>query len=300
MPDETPRAVPMSEAARARLLEELDTFERNFEEQQRARKLAEEREREMKEEELRRWAEARRQERDAFDRSLGADPAGTTFAGQAKERHAAIEQLRMQATRVPNDDTAQRRASLMSQIDRRLQATHRYLIEFATAMNGATPETEFPYELTFLNSAPAMELSEATADYRMRQIAGTDYCDHVSLRLTARYVRPASFERIGADIEACRNFLTEHRIPFTFKETRRNDFGQPTRGIFTVSGPIACEAVLRGDYEALAVVIELHNVGRLGRTRWVVAPGKFDDELVDTFGHYVLGQDIELEARLDQ
>ena len=300
MPGEAPRAAPMTDSERARLLEELDAFERNFEEQQRARKLAEEQERDRKEEELRRWAEARRQERDNFDRSVGADLAGTTFTGQANARNAAIEQLRKQASRVPNDDTAQRRASLVSLIDQRLRAAHRYLIEFAAAMNDATPETEFPYELTFLQSAPAMELSEASADYRMRQIAGTEYCDHASLRLTARYVRPARFERIGADIHACRSFLAEHRIPFAFKETSRNDFGQPIRGVFTVSGPIACEALLRGDYDALAVVIELHNIGRLGRTRWVVAPGKFDDELVDSFGNYVLGQDIELETRLDQ
>ncbi len=294
------RSAPTPDPARARLLEELDAFERNVEDELRARQREEEAAREKKEEELRRWAEARRQERTVFDRTAGADPAGTTASGQAQARYAAIEALRSQAVRPPTDDAMQRRAGLMSQIDQRLQETHRYLVEFAAAMNSATPETEFPYELTFLRSAPAMELSEAVTDHRMRQIAGNDYCDYVSLRLTARYVRPPRFEVIGADIQTCRTFLSEHRIPFKFRETRVNDFGQPTRGVFTISGPIACEALVRGDYEALAMVIELKNVGRMGRTRWVVAPGKFDDELIDAFGNYVLGQDIELESRLDQ
>jgi len=291
---------PTPDPARAQLLEELDSLERNVEEELRARQREEAAAREKKEEELRRWAEARRQERTSFDRSIGADAAGTTVTGQAQARRAAIQALRSQAERALTDDATQRRAGLMSQIDRHLRETHRYLVEFTAAMNSATPETEFPYELTFLRSAPAMELSEASADCRMRHIGGNDYCDYVSLRLTARYVRPARFELIGADIQACRTFLSEHRISFTFKETKVNDFGQPIRGVFTVSGPIACEALVRGDYEALAVVIELHNVGRLGRTRWVVAPGKFNDELIDAFGNYVLGQDIDLESRLDQ
>jgi len=296
-----PGSVPTpDDPVRSRLLEEFDAFERNVEDELRAHQRKEEQARERKEEELRRWADARRQERATFDRTVGTDLADTTVSGQAQARRAAIEALRDQAARPPADDATQRRAGLMRQIDQRLRAAHQYLIEFAAAMNSATPETEYPYELTFLRSAPAMELSEAAADYRMRQIGGMDYCDYVSLRLTARYVRPARFELIGADIQACRTFLVEHRIPFAFKETRVNDFGQPTRGVFSLSGPMACEAQLRGDYEALAVVIELRNIGRLGRTRWVVAPGKFDDELIDAFGNYVLGQDIELESRLDQ
>lgn len=282
-------AAPGTGAAGGDLLGDLAAFERQLEEEEKARQRAEEEERRQYVEQVRRQEEAEARRRQDAERGAGAAPA---------RRSAALEMLRQQgAGRPMAEDAAARRTEARRLIDRGLRAALGYLAEFAVEVNRIRPTLERPYELVFLPRAPAMSLSDAFADLRTAKVDGATLCDHVFLKYRARYAQPATADLSGTDIEHCRRFLDQSRISFQLQVARKNDFGQPVRATFVLSEPIPCELFLRADYESLAISIEMVNVGRLGPGRCRLAPEQLTDSLVDDLGRYMLGTKSEF-ARL--
>lgn len=271
----------------------LDEFSRRLDEEQKARERAEaEQRRRREEEEARRKAEAERARQAEAQRKAAAE-------NQSQERRfSALEMLRKQAATRPADDTARRRALAKPVINKSLLSSLHFLAEFAKETNAVVPTTEGSYGFIYLAKGPPMVLSKAFADYRARKLEGDEVCDHVFLLYQARYAQPAAVEVAGPDIEHCRRFLALSRVPFEFSATRKNDFGQPVSGTFTLTGPIPCELYLRADYDAPGVVIELLNVGRLGAGRCLLAPEAFSERFLDEIGKYALGSANEFAKLL--
>ena len=265
------------------LLGDLEAFSRKHDEEQKARERAEAEERRRREEEeARRKAEAERARQAQAQRKPEAENQGRSSA--------ALDMLRKQAaSRPPAEDTASRRAEAKALLSKNLRSSMHYLAEFAKELNGVLPTTEGPYEFIYLPQAPRMVLSDAFADYRSRKVDGDEVCDYVFLNYQARYAQPPTVDVSGADVEHCRRFLSMSRIPFEFSALKKNDFGQPVRGTFTLSGPIPCEIYIRADYDAPAVLIELLNVGRLGTGRCRLAPAALTASLADEIAKHALG-----------
>ena len=283
------RAVPGTDAPGGDLLGDLEAFERQLEEEEKARQRAEEEERRLYVEQVRRQEEAEARRKQEAERAAGAQPA---------RRAAALEMLRQQGASQPAaEDIAARRAEAKRRIDRGLRSALHYLAEFALEVNKIRPTLERPYDLVFLAKAPAMSLSDAFADLRTGKVDGATLCDHVFLKYRARYAPPAAADLSGTDIEHCRRFLDQSQIPFQLQVAKKNDFGQPIGATFVISEPFPCELHLRADYESLAVSIEMLNVGRLGPGRVRLAPEQLTDSLVDEIGRYMLGAKNEF-ARL--
>ncbi len=92
----------------------------------------------------------------------------------------------------------------------------------------------------------------------------------------------------GPDIEHCRRFLNLSRVPFEFSPLKKNDFGQPVSGTFTLS-EIPCEMYIRADYDTPGVLIEVLNVGRIGAGRCRLAPDAFNERVADEIAKHALG-----------
>jgi hypothetical protein len=272
----------------------LDAFSRKIDEEQKAHERAEAERRRRGEEEARRKAEAERARQAQAEAQRKAEAENQS----GERRFSALEMLRKQAASRPQvEDTAARRAAAKAVINKNLLASLHFLAEFAKEINAMLPNTETGYGFIYLQKGPQMVLSNAFADYRVRKDDGDEVCDHVFLLYHARYAQPAAVDVAGPDIEHCRRYLSLARVPFEFSAIRKNDFGQPVSGTFTLSDAIPCEMYIRADYDAPAVLIEVLNVGRLGAGRCRLAPEAFNERFADEIAKHALGSENEF-ARL--
>jgi len=76
---------------------------------------------------------------------------------------------------------------------------------------------------------------------------------------------------------------------------QRNEAGQATHAVFTMSGPFPCQAVLRADYDEPGFDLELMNVRHHGPAKLRLAAEELNDEVLDEFGTWVLGADDAFE-----
>ena len=213
----------------------------------------------------------------------------------------ALELLRQQAAGRPAaDDPAARRAQAKPVLNKALLSSMHYLAEFAKGINGIHPDTEGPYTFIYLKQAPRMVLSSAFADYRARKIDGDEVCDYVYLKYQARYAPPATMDVTGPDVEHCRRMLAMASIPFEFSATKKDDFGQPVSGTYTLSAPMPCEIYVRADYDNPGVLVEMLNVGRLGAGRCRMAPEAFDKNMADEIAKFALATTNEFAKLLSR
>ena len=272
-------------------LKGLDAFSRKIDEEQKAHERVEaEQRRRREEEEARRKAEAERVRQAQAEAQRKAEAEGQNEV----RRFSALEMLRRQAaTRPPVEDGAARRAAARPLIHKNLLASLHFLAEFTKEINAMRPITESGYGFIYLQRGPQMVLSNAFADYRVRKIDGDEVCDHVFFIYHARYAQPAAVDVAGPDIEYCRRYLSLARVPFEFNASRKNDFGQPVSGTFSLSEAIPCEMYIRADYDAPGVQIEVLNVGRIGAGRCSLAPEAFNERVADEIAKHALGSENE-------
>ena len=73
--------------------------------------------------------------------------------------------------------------------------------------------------------------------------------------------------------------------------------GKVTKAVFLVSSPLPCEILIRGDFEAPSVIIELQNVRKPGRAQCRLGVEQLQDA-TDDLARYVLGVDDDFEKLL--
>ncbi len=294
-PDSTIVRAPLEEKVREKLLSDLDAFSAGFEAQERERVEREADEQRKKKDALEAWSRTEAMKREAFERARQAS-AGSPDA--TASRRGALDMLKQQAaTRGPVEDKSRTKAETIDHIHKNLQAAFQYLAEFSTELNGVTPTTGRPLACVYLKSPSQVVLSDAFIDYRPTKVNGRDVIDNVQLRYQARYLKPASFDSVGGEVQRSGDFLKRHRVIFEFKETKVDDFGKPTAGSYALSGPIRCELVLRADYDNPAVTVEVMNIGEIGMARATLPGKEFVHEMADDLARLVLGVENDFEKR---
>jgi hypothetical protein len=203
--------------------------------------------------------------------------------------------LRQQAA-APREDPAAQRAKAMDALDKATRAANRYFGEFSQEANAVRPAAARPYQLQFLGAVP-VTLSDARTDARPRIIGNRDYLDHALLRYNVTPQPPAKLVVTGEDIARFEAYLKSIKAAYEMQATARHDFGHATRAIFTVKGPFPCEVLLRPDYDAIEVMVELSNVRRQGKVVCRLAPGDLE-HAADELCRYILGADDDFTRRL--
>ncbi len=279
---------------------DLETFSRNFEAEEQARLRAEEEERRKKAEELRRRSEADARRIEAFMRqreSAGQRGGATSDTGL---RRGALDLLKKKSSMRPSEDAAAvKKDKANADLDQSMRAALHYFAEVGNELNVVQPTAERPYDYVFLGRLPAVKLSNAFVDLRIRKINGKDHGHHLFFKFRVQPATPAKATLLGPDVARCVEFLKMLNIAFDAKTEAKSDFGQVTRATFEVSAALPCEVHIRADYDKLSVEIELVNVRRPGRVRCQVEP-KALDEVVDDLARYILGIDDDFEKVLDR
>jgi serine/threonine protein kinase len=294
-PTPTPKPTPSDEATTT-LLQDLDVFAKGFEQQQREALRAEAAERERKEEEIRRWAEAEEKRRQAFEKERDAK-AGVTQAGT--RRSAALDLLRQKATgRNATVSTEQaKKAEAAARIDERLRTAFRYLSEFTTVLNEASPVSDGNQGVMFFGDRAGMILGEGFTDMRTRDLHGKSCADYVTFKYRVRFPKPERLEVGAQEAQRVLDRLKALGVKHEYV-AHKNDLGQVARASFVMSGPFPCQAVLRADYDEPGFMLELVNVRHHGPAKLRLGPEELNDEVLDEFGTWVLGADDAFERFL--
>ncbi|HEX7054240.1 MAG TPA: serine/threonine-protein kinase [Burkholderiales bacterium] len=269
------------------LLDDLEDFARRFDVEQEERRRAAEAEKRRQEEELR-----LRQEAEERRRREEAARAAQAAAAQAR-KPSALDALRSAPSAPQRESPAMARQRALDTFDRDLRAAYRYLAEFGGEVNSRTPLAAKPYDLHYVGRVP-VSLSDAWVDTRPRRVAGKECCQYIYLRYRVNPEPPAKFTLLGPDIERCQQFLKSLDAQFELRVEARNDFGQPRRATFVVSGKLLCEVEIEADYESMALSLELVNVRRIGRRQCRIPADKAGG-LADDLARYLMGVDEELE-----
>jgi serine/threonine protein kinase len=271
------------------LLDDLEDFARRFDvEEEERRRHAAEGERQKKEEELRRWQEAEERRR-----REEAERAAALAAAQPARRPSALDALRKAQSAPPRESPVMARQRVIDTLDQELRTTYRYLAEFAGEVNARHPLAEKPHDLHYVGRVP-VSFSDGWADTRPRRIGNRECCDYIYLRYRANPEPPARFTLLGPDIERCEQFLKSVEAQYELRIEARNDFGQPRRATFVVTGKLLAEIEINADYENPGVTLELVNVRRIGRRHCRIPADKVKD-LADELARYIVGVDDELE-----
>jgi serine/threonine protein kinase len=277
---------------RTQLITDLDKFVEQYDKEEELRLQEVEAERQRKEEQTRRWAEAQQKKREEFERS-NIQPAAAVTDSTAKGR--ALELLRQQAAAQPQrENPAVLRAKNIAALDATMREAFRYLAELAAQVNNVMPRASRPYEFIYLGKLPAVTLGEAFVDSRPRRIDGKDVTDHIFMRYRITPTQPARASLLGEDIPRCEQYLKLMKVAFQQRPLAKNDFGKVTRAELIVTGSLPCEINVRADYDANRVGIELTNVRRLGRLQYHLGSQEFGDA-VDDLARYMLGADDDFE-----
>ena len=297
IPVSRPPARPAApDPATATLIDDLNVFAKDFEKKEQEALRAEAAVRQRKEDELRRWAEAEEKRRREFDREREAK-AGGTQTGQ--RRSAALDLLKQKAAgkTASVDVERTKKAEIAGYLDERLRAAFRYLSEFATVLNEATPVSDGKQGVMFFGDRGGMILCEGFTDMRTRDLDGKSRADYVTFKYRVRFPKPEKLEVAGQEAQRVQERLKAMGVKHEVRGTK-NDLGQLTRATFVLSGPFPCQALLRADYDEPGFTLDLVNIRHHGQTRLRLSPEELDDAVLDEFGTWVLGADDAFERFL--
>jgi hypothetical protein len=285
-----------SDPATATLIDDMNVFAREFEGKEQEVLRAEAAERERKEEELRRWAEEEEKRRQAFERERDAK-AGATQTGQ--RRSAALDLLKQKAAgkTAPVGTEQTKKAEYAARLDERLRAAFRYLSEFATVLNEATPVSDGTQGVMFFGNRRGMILGEGFTDMRTRDLQGTSRADYVTFKYRVRFPKPEKLEVAGQEAQRVQERLKAMGVKHEM-HGKKNDLGQLTHATFVLSGPFPCQALLRADYDEPGFTLDLVNVRHHGQGKLRLGPEELDDDVLDEFGTWLLGADDAFERFL--
>jgi hypothetical protein len=271
------------DAVRTQLINDIDKFVEQFDQEEQERIRADEAEQRKKEEQMRRWGEEQAREREAFERSrqAAASPARTA---QAAPKPAAAKPA-----------AAPKPAVQSVELDAAMRAAIRYLAGMVRQLNSVKPVAKQPYEFIYLGKLPQVSLSDAVVENRTRNVDGQTLVEQVSVRFRVTPAQPAVATLTGADIERCQQYLKVLKVGFSERAAAKAAAGRPARAEIAVTGSLPCEIDMRADYAAHRVALELTNVRRLGRVAYRLAPGTFT-EAVNDLARFLLGADDDFET----
>jgi len=290
-----PGAAP-PDPATATLIDDLDVFSKSYEKQEQEVLRAEAAERKRKEDEMRLWGEAEEKRRQAFERERETK-AGATQTSQ--RRSGALDLLKQKAADKTTSVSTERskKAEFVAHLDERLRAAFRYLSEFATVLNEATPISDGKQGVMFFGDRAGMILGEGFTDMRTRDLNGKSCADYVTFKYRVRFPKPEKLEVAGQEAQRVMDRLKAMGVKHEIA-ARKNDLGQVTHTTFIMSGPFPCQALLRADYDEPGFTLDLVNIRHHGQAKLRFAPEELNDDVLDEFGTWVLGADDAFERFL--
>jgi len=257
----------------AKLLEDLDTFSLNLDEE--ARKLAEEAR-------ARAEAEAKAKADGETGKQL-QDSAATP-----KAKSALIGLLQEQAKAKARQHPAQPSLESVLALSAKLRQAFDYLAEFVREFNAATPAFAGKLTLPYAGDLPEVTLGGGFVDYRTTRIQDKEVIDYIALTY-----RMSSEERARVTLNKDEARLLKAQLERAEIKFEEREVGHVFHRVPRVALSIECSMIararLRADYDALVVEILCQNVGAIGAVKYRLGVAELNNDAVEEFGKRLLG-----------
>ncbi len=292
---------PEEEKARAQLLSEMDRFTTNFEQEEQARVRAEQEAAVRKQAELQKWGEAEERKRQQFDNKRETASPSADTSQTLVRRTGALDALRKQAApsapAVSKEGKAEARAKAIQALDEGMKAAHQYLSQFVKELNSVNPTSGRSYEFIYLGKIPAVDLHDAKIEQRPSHFEGRNILEQVVVKYRVSPAEPVKASVGGEDIPRCKAYLESLQTDFKAEVQEKNWTGKILKVQYAVTGSLPCQILLRGDYSAAAVLVELVNVRRVGKVQARI-PAMLLGDVVDDLARFAIGVDDDFEKVL--
>jgi serine/threonine-protein kinase len=195
----------------------------------------------------------------------------------------ALDILRAQAAALEGS-TPSARARGIAALDLAMRAALQYFGEFAKLLKSVEPASGAPYHFLYLDPLPAPLLREATVESKSLTLPAKEVCAEIRFSYVVTPPAPVTTLVKDDDVAKCEEYLKNLSAAFRMNGS-----------MFTVIDGLPCEIIVRADYEAGSVAIELINVRRVGTTQRQVDAMALK-AVLDSLGRYVLGIDAEFAS----
>lgn len=174
-------------------------------------------------------------------------------------------------------------------LDKRLRQVFLYLHELVQQLNILRPTLERSYEISPRVVMKDLVWQEGFADYRTQSQSSGALIEMVSFSFQVASPRRLSVQFDAAAADRFRKQIFDFGLRFRMNE-RHNQRRQLLFADFEIDSEFGVSARWRADYDAATIRLECRNLERLGNYTYRVDPACIDQELMDEFGHLVLGQ----------
>jgi hypothetical protein len=291
---------PEEQKRRAALLSEMDSFTQNFEQEEQERIRAEQEALVRKQAELQNWGASEEEKREQFVQKV--EGASADASQSLVRRTGALDALKKQAApsvaaAQSKEDKAAARAKSVGALNEGLKAAHQYLSQFVKELNSVNPTSNRPYEFIYLGKIPEVDLPDAQIDHRPFHFEGKPVVEQIIVKYRISPAAAVKVSVAGEDILRCKTYLDSLDTDFKSEVLEKNWAGKILKAQYTVSGSLPCQILVRGDYNASAVLIELVNVRRVGKVQ-ARLPAALLGDVVDDLARYAIGVDDDFEKVL--
>lgn len=228
-------------------------------------------------------------ERRQISREKPAAPAGAPTP--TVDATPLLDQLRQQAA---SKQQAQQLASAEREvhseaIDKALRHVFFYLHELTQQLDIIKPEIQRTYQLADTLEFSNLVWQQGFADYRTQPQSAGALIELVTFSFKLVGDGVLRTQREGSAADRFRTTLFDFGLPFEAKEFR-NERGYLERAEFTIPCELAVNLRWRADYRQGLILLEVHNLERLGSAVYPIKPAAVDQALLDALGRLALGQ----------
>lgn len=203
---------------------------------------------------------------------------------QAQKKQEREEELAVEAR--------ERGARYHQAVEPAMQRLLDYLKQLTSHLNYLEHQREIEYEVPHYGRVRAL----TNPDFKT-QFSSEETHSEIRLDATARINRKESpiVEVNGQLAKQLEQILLEYGL-HAAKDSERTDRGDIIEAKFQVYGTVSLWISVRADVDSSEIVIEFHNVDRLGMYRRSLTPDRIDDEFLDDLGRFV-ARDREVLVR---
>jgi hypothetical protein len=278
----------------------MDNFTLNFEQEEQARVRAEQEALARKQAELQNWGASEEQKREQYVQKV--EGASADASQSLVRRTGALDALKKQgapsaAAAQTKEDKAAARAKAVETLNEGMKAAHQYLSQFVKELNSVNPTSGRSYEFIYLGKIPEVDLHDAKIDHRPFHFEGKPVVEQILVKYRISPAAAVKVSVAGEDILRCKTYLDSLDTDFKSEVLEKNWSGKILKAQYTVSGSLPCQMLVRGDYNASAVLIELVNVRRVGKVQTRIRAALLGD-VVDDLARYAIGVDDDFEKVL--
>lgn len=174
-------------------------------------------------------------------------------------------------------------------IDKALRHVFFYLHELTQQLDVIKPEIQRTYQLADTLEFSNLVWQQGFADYRTQAQSAGALIELVTFSFKLLGRGQLRTQREGPAAERFRAMLFDFGLSFECKEFR-NERGYLERAEFTIACEFAVNLRWRADYSQGMILLEAHNLERLGTAVYPIKPSCIDYDLLDAVGRLALGQ----------